>query len=69
MSTDLLQALQILTQFAVHAVCQHLGVLAINNVPLPIEEPSRDFVLCRILDDSDDTFEFFGGDFTGAVAR
>ena len=66
MSTDLLQALQILTKLAVHAVCQHLGIFAIHNVALTIEEPCRDLVLGRILDDGNDTFELFGSDFTSA---
>lgn len=68
MRPDLLQSLQVLTQFAVHCVRQNLGVLAINNVALSVEKPSRNFVLGRILDDRDDTLEFFGGDFAGAVA-
>ena len=66
MRTDLLQALQILTQLAVHAVCQDLRILAIHNVTLAIEEPSGDFVLSRVLNNGNDTFEFLGGDFTGS---
>jgi hypothetical protein len=34
---------------------------------LTIEEPSWDLVLGRVLDDSDDSLEFFGGKFTSAV--
>ena len=66
MRTDLLQALQILTQLAVHAVCQDLRVLAIDNVTLAIEEPGGDFVLSRILDDSNNAFKLFGSDFTSS---
>ncbi len=69
MRTDLLQALQILTQFAIHAVCQHLRVFAIDNVALTIEEPGWDFVLGGVLDDGDDTFEFFRGDFTSSIVE
>lgn len=64
MRTDLLQALQVLTQLAVHAVCQYLRVLAIHNVTLAIEEPGRNFVLSGVLDDGDNAFEFFRSDFT-----
>ena len=66
MRTDLLQALQILTQLAVHAVGQDLRILAIHNVTLAIEEPSGNFVLSRALDNGDDTFEFLGSDFAGS---
>ena len=66
MRTDLLQALQVLTQLAVHAVCQDLRILAIHNVTLAIEEPSGNFVLSRILNNGNDTFEFLGSDFASS---
>ena len=66
MRTDLLQALQILAQLAVHTVCQYLRVLAVHNVSLAIEEPCRYLVLSRVLNDGDDAFEFFGCDFTSS---
>lgn len=69
MSTDFLQALQIFTKLAVHAVCQHLGIFAIHNVALTIEEPCRNLVLGRVLDDGDDTLELFGCDFTSARCK
>ena len=59
MRTDLLQALQVLTQLAVHTVGQDLRIFAIHNVALAIEEPCRDLILSGILDDGDDTFELF----------
>lgn len=68
MRADLLQPLEILTQLAVHAVGQHLAVLAIDDVALSVEEPCRDFVLCRVLNDGHDALEFFGGEFAGAVS-
>lgn len=64
---DLLQALEVLTQLAVHAVGQGVAVLAIHNVALTVEEPRRDLVLRRVLDDGDDALELFGGQLTGAV--
>ena len=69
MCTDLLQAFQILTQFVLHSVCQHLRIFAIDDIALTIEEPRRNFVLCRALDDGDDAFEFFRCDFTGATIQ
>lgn len=67
MRTDLLQPLQILTQLAVHAIRQDLRVLAVDNVALSVQEPARDLVLRRILNDGDDTLEFFGSEIAGAV--
>ena len=66
MRTDLLQALQVLTQLAVHAVCQDLRILAIHYVTLAIKEPSGDLVLSRVLNNGNDAFEFLGSDFTGS---
>lgn len=66
-STDLLQALKILTELGVDIVGENLAVLAIDNIALTIEEPGWDLVLGGVLDDGDDTLEFFGGEFTSAV--
>ncbi len=66
MGADLLQSLQVLAQFAVHTVRQDLGILAIHNVALTVEEPCWDLVLSGVLDDGNDAFELFGCDFTGS---
>lgn len=47
MGTDLLQTLQIITEFTVNTVGEDLGVLAIDNIALPVEEPCGDFVCNR----------------------
>ncbi len=65
MSTDLLQALQIITKLGVDTVCENLRVLAIDNIALTIEKPRGDLVLCGVLDDGDNSLEFFGSKFTG----
>lgn len=64
---DLLQALEILTDLAVEGVGDDLGVLAIGDVALSVEEPGGDLVLGGALEDGDDTLELFGGEFTSAV--
>ena len=64
---DLLQPLEILAEFGLHLVSEHLRVLAVGDVALSVEEPGRDLVLRRVLDDRDDALEFFGGDFSGTV--
>jgi hypothetical protein len=66
-STNLLQALQVLTELAVDVVGQNLVVLAIHDVALSVEEPGGDLVLGRVLDDCDDTLKLFGCEFTGTV--
>jgi hypothetical protein len=43
-STDLLQALEILTELGVDTVGEDLGVLSVDNVALPVEEPGGDLV-------------------------
>lgn len=66
-STDLLQAFQIITKFGVDTVGEDLAVLAIDDITLTIEEPGWDLVLGRVLDDGDDPLEFFGGELTSAA--
>jgi hypothetical protein len=67
MSADLLQALKVITQLGVDPVSEDLGVFAVNDVALPIEEPAWDLVLSRVLDDGDDSLEFFGGQFSSTA--
>ncbi len=67
MRPNLLEPLQVVAQLAVDAVGEDLAVLAVDNVALTVKEPRRDFVLRGVLDDGDDAFEFFRGEFAGAV--
>ena len=57
-STDLLQALQIITKLRVDIVREDLVVLAVDDVLLSVEEPGGDLVLRRVLDDGDDALKF-----------
>jgi hypothetical protein len=54
---DLLQALQVVTELRVNGVGQNLAVLAIDNIPLPVQEPCRNLELCRVLNDGNETLE------------
>jgi hypothetical protein len=67
MRPDFLQTFQVITEFRIDSVGEDLGVFAVDNIALPVEEPGRDLVLCRVLEDGDDALEFFGGEFTGTV--
>src|SRR5205809_4145276 len=64
---DLLQPFEVLAQFVIHLISQHLRVLAVDDVALSVEEPGGDLVLSGILDDGYYALEFFGGDFSGAA--
>ena len=46
-SADLLETLQVVTELAVDAVGEDLGVLAVDNVALSVEEPGGDLVCNR----------------------
>ena len=69
MSTDLLQALQIITKLRVDTVGENLRVFAIDNITLTIEEPRWDLVLSWVLDDGNDSLQFFGGELTGTISH
>ena len=66
MVTDLLQTLKILTHLAVETVGQDLGVLAIDNILLSVKEPVGDLVLAGVLENGNDTFQFFVGKLTSS---
>ena len=55
--TDLLQPLEIITELRVNAVGKNLRVLAIDDVPLPVQEPCGDLELRGVLDDGNETLE------------
>lgn len=64
---DTLETLEILTDLAVEGVGDDLGVLAVGDVALSVQEPCGDLVLGGVLEDGDHTLEFFGGELTGAA--
>ena len=66
-SADLLQALEIVTELRVDGVRENLAVLAIDDVPLPVQEPCGDLELCRVLDNGDETLELVGVELTSTV--
>ena len=60
MCPNLLQTLQVITKLRVDTVGQNLRVLAINDIPLPVQEPCRDLELCGVLDDGNETLKLVG---------
>jgi hypothetical protein len=69
MVTDLLQTFKIITVLGVKNVRDNLRGLAINNILLSVKEPGGDLVLSRVLEDSDNTLQFFAGEFTGSLGE
>lgn len=67
MSANLLQAFQIITKLGVDTVGEDLRVLTIDDIALTIEKPGGNLVLGGVLDDGDDSLEFFRGEFTSTV--
>ena len=65
--SDLLQSLQILTQFVVQLVTEDLGELAVLDILLPVEEVVWDFVLAGVLHDLHDSLKFLLGDLSCAL--
>ena len=65
--TNLLQPLKVIAELRVNTVGQDLQVLAVDNVPLPVQEPKRDLELGGVLDDGDETFELIRVKLAGAV--
>ena len=66
--TDLLQPLEVITELRVDAVGQDLRVLAIDDVPLPVQEPRRDLELRGVLDDGNETLELIRVKLASAVS-
>lgn len=66
-SPDLLQSLQIITELRVNGVRQNLAVLAVDNVPLPVQEPCRDLELGGVLDDGNEALELIGVELTSTT--
>lgn len=64
--TDLLQALKVITELRVNTVGQDLRVLAVDDVPLPVQEPRGDLELSRVLDDGNETLELIRVQLAGA---
>lgn len=68
-SSDLLQSLNVVTQFRLQVVRKSVVVLSVDKVLLSVEEPGWDLVLCWVLHNSDDSLELFLGQLTGTLLQ
>ena len=66
---DLLQSLEVITQLGVDVVGKELAALAVNNVALPVQEPSGNLELSRVLQDGDNALELIGVELTSTLAK
>lgn len=64
---DLLEPLEVITELLVDLVGKDVGVLAVDHVLLPVQEPSGDLELGGVLHDGDYAFELVRVEFSGAV--
>ena len=62
---DLLEPLEVITELLVDGVGKGVGVLALEQVLLPVQEPSRDLELGRVLHDGNDSLELIGVELSG----
>ena len=65
----LLQVVDILTEGSLKVVGDNLLVLTSVDILLSVEEPLRNIVGKRVVDDSNDLVDFFRGKFTSAIDR
>ena len=68
-SSDLFQSLQVFTELAVQSVGKDLVRFTVNDVPLSVEEPGRDFELGRVLDDRNNSFKLIGVQLSGTLVQ
>merc|ERR1719464_48513 len=64
-SSDLLEALKILTELVVEDVGHDLGGLAVLDVALPVQEPVGNLVLTGVLDDGDQPLDLLLAQLSG----
>ena len=69
MRPNFFQSFQVIAKLWVDSIGKNLGILPINDVLLSVQEPSGDFELGRVLDDSHKSLEFIGVEVTSASRK
>lgn len=62
-------ALEVLTKLVIEVVSDNLGVLAVLDVLLSVQEPVGDLVLTGVLKDNDNTLELFVGKLSSTMLK
>ena len=66
--SDLLEPLQVVSQFLVDGVGKSVRAFTVHHVPLSVQEPVGYLELSGVLHDGDDTFELIRVEFTGTAS-
>lgn len=66
---DLLEALEVVTELLVDLVREDVGVLAVDEVTLPVKEPRGDLELGGVLHDGDDALKLVRVELTSALGE
>jgi hypothetical protein len=69
MGSNLLHALNVLTQLGINVLDKNLTVLSSLEILLTIEEPEWNLELTWILDNGDKLFNLIGGEFSGTLVN
>lgn len=67
MGSNLLHALNVITQLGINVLGENLTVLSSLKILLTIEEPEGNLELTWVLDNGDKLFNLIGGEFTGTL--
>lgn len=68
-SSDLLQSLQVVSQFGLNTVGQSVVVLTVVDVLLTVQEPSGDLVLGGVLHNLHNSLKLFLSQLTGSLVQ
>lgn len=68
-SSDLLQSLQVISQFRFQVVSKDVVVFTVDLVLLSVQEPSWDLIVGWVLHNGDNSLQFFLGQFTGSLVQ
>ena len=68
-SSDLLEALDIVTKLGIDVLSKNLGVLSSLEILLSVEEPKGDLELTGVLDNSNNLFDLISGKLSSSLVN
>jgi len=69
MGTDLLHTFNVITKLGIEVLGEDLTVLSGLEILLSIQEPKRDLELTRVLDDSNELFNFISSELSSSLVH
>ena len=67
--SDLLQSLQVISQFRFQVVSKDVVVFTVDLILLSVQEPGWDLIVGWVLHNGDNSLQFFLGQFTGSLVQ